>query len=166
MRNRSGYAALCGINNVMRFHDYHLREYTVHDYGARIVMVLAWEYPDDPRPLSVIEFTGVECYRFSHSGGAIITEIDEMTWEAVASDEQDYLANVARMDGLRHWDGSFTNFVAKLQANKVRPFRIDSAVGFTGFVLAANVNELSHNQSTDPAFSSGAPAAGQPARHP
>jgi hypothetical protein len=129
-------------------------------------MVLAWDYPGDPQPLSILEFTGVEYYRFSHSGGAIIAEIDEMTWDEVTRDERDYIETAARMDGLRYWDGTFANFLKNLQANKVRPFRIDSSIGFTGFVLAASVTELSHNQSTDPTLSSGTPAAGQPTRHP
>jgi hypothetical protein len=138
----------------------------VHDYGSRIVMVLAWDYPEDPQPLSILEFTGVEYYRFSHSGGAIIADINEMSWEEVTRDEQEFIATAARTDGLRYWDGAFANFLINLQANQVRPFRIDSSIGFTGFVLARNVRELPHDQSTDPALSSRTPATGTPARSP
>src|SRR5471030_2864724 len=109
----------------MRVHDYHLREYTVHDLGARIVMVLSWDYPGDPRPLSTIEFVGVICYRFTGTGGAIITAIRELNSSEVARDERDFIVSVARSDGLRYWNGTFAPFLQELEVNKVRAFRIE-----------------------------------------
>jgi hypothetical protein len=151
--------------NVMLVHDYHLRELAVLDHGSRIVITLSWDYPGDPRPLSVVEFTGVICYRFSQTSGAVITAIEEMSSEEVARDEQEFIVSVARTDGLRFWNGTFAGFFRDLRANRVRAFRIESAVGFSGFVLAEDLIDLSHNQSSDPTLSSGTSRAGHEPRH-
>jgi hypothetical protein len=151
--------------NVMRFHDYHLHELSVHENGTRIVLTLSWDYPGEPRPLSVIEFSGVVCYRFSQTGGAIITEIKEMNSEDVARDEQEFIISVARADGLKFWNGTFAAFFRDLRANKIRAFGIQSAVGFSGFILASELKDLSHNQSRDPAFASGTSRAEHEPRH-
>ena len=150
----------------MRVHDYHLRDLAVLDHGARIVMTLAWDYPGESRPLSFVQFSGVVCYRFSQTGGARITAIEEMSTADVVRDEQEFIVSVARTDGLRFWNGTFSAFLRELDANRIKAYRIESAVGFSGFVLANDYKELSHNQSTDPALASVTHPAGQGARHP
>ena len=149
----------------MRVHDYHLRDLAVFDHGARIVMTLAWDYPGESRPLSVVQFSGVVCYRFSQTGGAIIAAIKEMSSADVVRDEQEFIVSVARADGLRFWNGTFSAFLRELDANRIKAYRIESAVGFSGFVLASDLKELSHNQSPEPLPAAVTTPAGQESRH-
>ena len=163
LRGRSRAIVSADHRDVMRVHDYHLRDVLVYDRGTRIVMTLSWDYPGQSRPPSVVEFSGVVCYRFSQTGGAIISGIEEMSSEEVVRDEQEFIVSVARADGLKCLNGTFAAFMRELEANKIRAFRIESAVGFTGFILASDLKDLSHNQSPDPTSSSGtAPAEQEP----
>ena len=61
----------------MRYHDFHLREYHVSDFGKRITLHLVYDYEAKPREESHIEFCEVALYNFTHTGGAIITDVDE-----------------------------------------------------------------------------------------
>jgi hypothetical protein len=61
----------------MRYHDFHFREYRVADFGKRITLDLVFDYAGKPREESQIEFSDVALYNFTHTGGAIITDIEE-----------------------------------------------------------------------------------------
>jgi hypothetical protein len=63
----------------MRYHDFHLREYRVSDFGKRIILDLVYDYAGRPKDESQIEFSDVALYNFTHTGGAIVTGIEEIS---------------------------------------------------------------------------------------
>jgi len=123
----------------MQFHDFHLRGYTVLDSGDRIVMDLVYDYPDSEKRESTIEFTGVACYHFAHTTGAIITYIDEVDLGDLVSEKSRMLASFAKWHGLAHWESDSDQYAASLTEKGKRAWTIDSAIGFKGFVIASEV---------------------------
>src|SRR4029077_1765303 len=63
----------------MRFHDFHLRGYSVRKFGGEVVLHLIYDYPAQPPEESHIRFGDVEFYHFVHTGGAIILDIAEIS---------------------------------------------------------------------------------------
>lgn len=61
----------------MRYHDFHLREYQVADFGRRVTLDLVFDYAGRPKEESQIEFSDVALYNFTHTGRSIITDIEE-----------------------------------------------------------------------------------------
>jgi len=126
----------------LRCHDYHLRGYSVLDFGTRIVFDLSYDYPDNPdKAESCITFADVECYSFVHPSGAIITDIDELDVSTLVMEEAAFFTEAATRYGLRSWrerHWSLAEYVSTLQAGQFRAFRIYSALGFDGFVVAKN----------------------------
>jgi len=120
----------------MRFHDYHLKGYTVLETGRTrtIVLDLLYDYPDVEKYTSRIEFRNVTCYSFKHTAGAIITEIEEVDLAVLVKEEATLLAQFEHY-GLDHWRTDATQYLAKLKAEKFRAWRLESAVGFSGFVI-------------------------------
>lgn len=47
----------------MRYHDFHLRGYSVSDFGAHIELDLVYDYPDCEKVESRITFSGVASER-------------------------------------------------------------------------------------------------------
>jgi hypothetical protein len=123
----------------MRFHDYKLDSYTVSDYGARIVLELKYEYPGTENQNSHIEFTEVTCYHFNHTTGAIITEIEEVALEALVVEESALLESFAREHGLAHWETDVEQYLSALKELKMRAWRLESAIGFSGFIIGRDV---------------------------
>ncbi len=79
---------------------------------------------------------GVVCYRFTHPSGAIITEIDEVDLALLVEEEASFLTDAAKY-GLKHWTpGGMEEYVAHLQKEEVSAWRVESAIGFDGFVIA------------------------------
>lgn len=123
----------------LRYHDFHLRGYSVLDFGARIVLDLVLHDRDSDWYESSITFSGVVCYRFTHPSGAIITEIDEVDLALLVEEEASFLTDAAKY-GLEHWTlGGMEEYVANLQREGGRAWRIESAIGFGGFVIAKDV---------------------------
>ena len=123
----------------MKYHDFHLRGYSVEQSGGRIVLDLVFDYPGREKEESRIEFLGVVCYSFDHSTGAIITDIEEVEIEALAREEEPKLSFFARQYGLTHWKTDLSDYIATLQREQLRGWRIGSAIGFSGFVIARSV---------------------------
>ena len=123
----------------MQFHDYHLRGYTVSEFGTKITLHLVWTYPGPARADSFIEFADVAYYRFSHTQGAILTEIDEVSLEALLKDEENFITKATQEDGLRFWEDSFAKYLNRLKREGYKAWRLDSAIGFTGFIVAKSV---------------------------
>jgi hypothetical protein len=120
----------------MQYHDYHLRGYTVSEFGTRITLHLVYDYPGATVEDSFIEFVDVACYHFSHTTDAILTEIDERPLDTLLKDEENFLTKAAQQDGLRFWEESFPKYLDRLKREGYKAWQLDSAIGFTGFVVA------------------------------
>ena len=125
----------------MRYHDFHLAGYTVSDFGGTIVLDLECDHSDKPTEISRIKFSDVAAYHFVHTGGAIITEIDEVPIPQLLEEVGDQLAEWNRMHGLSHWDKDREQYVETLTEKGCRAWTIESAVGFEGFVIAKSVGD-------------------------
>ncbi len=123
----------------MRYHDYHLREYSVSDYGCQITLLLAWDYPGTKRPDSLIQFSEVAAYHFSHTAGAIISDIIEMPLDSLVREEEAFFNESARQASLRFWRDGLEQYLGFLKNETFKAYRIESSIGFSGFVIAKRV---------------------------
>ena len=106
------------------------------DFGRKIVLNLVYDYPGDPKQESQIEFSDVACHHFVHTDGAIITDIEEKPLNELVKDEEVFLTAAVAENGNRFWQSDASHFVGRLAAEGYRAWRLDSAIGFTGFVIA------------------------------
>ncbi|MFN7140249.1 MAG: hypothetical protein ACK4UN_13015 [Limisphaerales bacterium] len=120
----------------MRYHDYHLREYLVADFGTRIIFSLTLEAPGQPTDESTIEFLDVALYHFTHTAGAIITDISAVPLRAFLTEQQALLSSWSKQQALRFWDSSFEEYFHTLEKKRYRAWIIGSAIGFEGFIIA------------------------------
>ena len=120
----------------MKYHDFHLRGYSLEQFGGRIVLDLVLDHPGREKEESRIVFTDVACYSFEHSAGAIITDIEEVEIENLAREEEQKLSFLARQHGLKHWRTDLSDYIATLQRERLHSWYIGSAIGFGGFVIA------------------------------
>lgn len=123
----------------MRFHDYKLQSYSVLDSGAQIVFELVYDYPGVEKRYSRISFSEVACYSFKHTAGAIINDIEEIELDRLVREESKLLESFAREHGLTYWETDTAQYLAALRSRKMRAWRIDSAIGFSGFVIGRDV---------------------------
>lgn len=119
----------------VRFHDYHLRGYSVLDRGERIVLDLIYDYPSSAKCESRIEFDGVVCYDFTQTTGAIITDIYEVDLKALVSEESALLISFAHWHAPAHWESGSEEYASALTAKGKKAWRLESAIGFAGFVI-------------------------------
>ncbi len=133
----------------MRYHDYHLREYQVSEFGKRITLHLVFDYPGKPKDESQIEFTDVALYNFVHTGGAIVTSIEETALSDLLSEVEGFLVTWQKQHGIHGWSDTVENYRRSLEAAGRRAWRIDSAVGFYGFVVAQSINQVTPNTSLE-----------------
>jgi hypothetical protein len=131
----------------MRYHDFHLREYRVADFGKRITLDLVFDYAGKPREESQIEFSDVALYNFTHTGGAIITDIEEASLGDLLGEVGATLTNWSEQHGVSGWRDSLENYRASLQSAGLKAWRISSAIGFDGFVVAGSVRQVTPNES-------------------
>ncbi len=126
----------------MRYHDYHLSGYSVSDHGGTITLHLVYDYPGLPKDHSEIEFTAVAAYRFVHTGGAIITEIYEVPLPELIEAIYDELTESWRCHGgFRSWDDDRLKYLLALENDGCRGWRIESAVGFEGFIISKDARQ-------------------------
>lgn len=126
----------------MRYHDYHLKAYSVEDYGTTITLHLSWDYDGAAADDSLIRFSGVSLYHFVHTQGAVITHLDEVALTELLETFGDQLPEWDRWHGVRGWRGDCQCTAAHLQAEGYRAWSISSAIGFQGFVIARTVGEV------------------------
>ena len=123
----------------MRFHDFHLKGYSVLESGARIILDLAYDYPGVEKEQSRIEFSDVACYHFNHTTAAIITDIEEVDLKTLVEEQAALLVSFAHKHGLAHWRTDAVEYLGALKSKGMRAWRLESAIGFSGFVIARNV---------------------------
>lgn len=129
----------------MRYHDFHLREHRVSDFGKRLTLHLVFDYAGKPKEESSIEFSGVALYHFTHTGGAIITNIEETRLVDLFNEMGSTLLGWHRQHGIAGWRDTLENYRASLESAGLKAWRIDSAIGFGGFVVAQSVCQVARN---------------------
>lgn len=126
----------------MQLHDFRLKGYSVSAAGTRVMLDLEYAYPNQPKEESLIEFADVAAYHFVHTGGAIITDIEEVPLADLLDEVGGQLAEWWRLHGgLRHWSDDRKAYLAALESDGYRSWEISSSVGFEGFVIAKRLNQ-------------------------
>ena len=119
----------------MRFHDYHINEYTVSDRGETITFDLVYGYPENETDQSIIKFIGVALYNFTHTQNAIVTDIYEMPIPELLREIGPSVVEWNRMHGIKGFGTSIDQYTSYLQSNGYIAWCIESAIGFYGFVI-------------------------------
>jgi hypothetical protein len=125
---------------MLRFHDYHLQKYEVSDHGKTAKLYLGFGYPGKETDFSEITFTEVAIYHFVHTAYSIITDIENVPISTLFENERDNLQNWNRHFGVDIWKDDIETTVNYLQSNNYSGWYIESAIGFSGFVVAKSVN--------------------------
>jgi hypothetical protein len=133
----------------MRYHDFHLREYRVSDFGKRITLDLVYDYDGKPKEESQIEFADVALYNFTHTGGAIITDIDETSLTDLLSEVGESLSAWNQQHGVTGWRDNLESYRKGLESAGHKAWRVVSAIGFYGFVVARSVHQVAPNKSLE-----------------
>ncbi|MEP6822407.1 MAG: hypothetical protein ABI946_08665 [Chthoniobacterales bacterium] len=128
----------------MRYHDFHLTGYEVRQFGAEIVLHLLDDYPPRPAEQSHIRFGGVELYHFVHTGGAIIFGVDEVPVSQILDEFWERILHWAKQyGGVPHWDGDDrASYQQKVEADGLRAWEVSSSIGFSGFVIAKAIEDV------------------------
>ncbi len=120
------------------YHDFDLRGYEVRDYGRTIVLDLFYKW--EPVSYSRLKFQDVESYRFTHTGGAIITDIFEVPFmEALRDLHLDFRGRLDQIGGLEvnfHTNEEYGNYFT---SQGLKTWLILSAIGFEGMVVARSL---------------------------
>lgn len=124
----------------MRFHDYHLSKYEVSDFGETITLHLVFDYPEREKHISRINFTGVALYHFTHSMRTIILDIEECPVAELLEEAGRDITEWSRRYGVRLWEGAIDGYRQRLQSDDYKAWRIESSIGFYGFVIAKAVS--------------------------
>lgn len=134
------YVPLVGVDNGldMRCHDYHLSRYEVADGGKTVVLHLVRSYPGEEIDRSCITFHEVALYNFIHTDGAIITDIDEISIQEFIAECGEQLKEWDRKYGLRLFE-NLDSYTETLENSRYKVWRVESAIGFWGLVVAREV---------------------------
>ncbi|MFT5445993.1 MAG: hypothetical protein ACI9DC_001155 [Gammaproteobacteria bacterium] len=126
----------------MRHHDFHLEGYEVSDHGKKILLRLHSSL-DNPKPeTSLSRFSDVAMYDFEHTDGAIITNIKEVELGKTLAESEVMFRAQAAQSGLRDWKADFSGYKRYLEDAGYKAWHIDSAIGFSGLVIAREAVQL------------------------
>src|SRR2546423_13034599 len=128
----------------MRYHDFHLKGYSVRQFGAEIVLHLLYSYPPKPEEESHISFRDVAFYHFVHTGSAIILDIAETPLGEILDRFGGRMSEWDRQHGITGWVDDRTKYQAALRSESLRAWEIASAIGFGGFVIAKTIEDVTH----------------------
>jgi len=122
------------LMDVIDYHDFSLRSYTVRDYGRSILLDLV--SPSEPTRDNALEFTDVIYYRFIHTGPAIITYLQELPFRDATRE----LGIHVPEDSLQHGGlpkdfRSNEDYGIYFESEGFRTWLISSAIGFAGMVV-------------------------------
>ena len=123
----------------MRYHDYHIKEYRVSDRGETITFDLVYGYPENETDQSVIKFTGVALYNFTHTNNAIVTDIYETPLPALLQEVGQLVIEWNRMHRVKGFNESIEQYCKYLESAGCSAWHIESAIGFYGFIIAKAV---------------------------
>ena len=74
-----------------------------------------------------------------HTTGAIITDIEEESVGSFIGEIAGEVTEWNRMHGVRYWKDGLESYVEGLAEKGFKAWRIESAIGFYGFVVAKRV---------------------------
>ena len=124
---------------MLRYHDYHLQKYEVSDYGKTIKLSLGYGYSGEESDFSEITFEDVSLYNFVHTEHSIITDIEEVSVISLFEEEKNRIENWNRLQGITHWKNDTESTAKHLKSKGYKGWYIDSAIGFSGFIVAKSV---------------------------
>ena len=124
----------------MRFHDYHLIGYEVRERGETVALDLLFDYPEREKLKSRITFHNVAIHNFTHTDSAIIFDIEELSVSALFKEVGGAIAGWAKSQSVRGWSSDLMHYEQYLGSNGYKAWRIESAIGFYGFVVAKTVS--------------------------
>ena len=125
---------------MLKFHDYHLQKYEVADHGKTVKLFLGFGYPGKETDFSEITFTEVAIYHFVHTAHSIITDIENIPLSSLFEEEKENLQKWNLYYGVDIWKGDIETTVNYLDSNGYKGWYIESAIGFSGFVVAKSVS--------------------------
>lgn len=125
----------------MIYHDYHLAGYSVSDFGGTIVLDLIYDYPNEPKLESKIEFIEVALYHFVHTGGAIISNILPTPVGRLLSDHSAQISEWNRKHSVPGWTDNLNGYEDHLAGLGLSGWTIESSIGFQGFLFAKAVRQ-------------------------
>lgn len=123
----------------VQYHDYRLRGYRIEDLGAVVTLDLVYDYPGAVVRESQIRFQHVKLYQFLHTAPAIITSIEEVPLTTVLAEHGSSIRRWATRQGVAGWRSDTQQLLMDWAAATLKAWCIDSAIGFTGFVVAASL---------------------------
>lgn len=127
----------------MKYHDHHLRGYSVADHGRTITLELV-DSLSPSAEVSIIRFSEVIVYHFTHLGGAIITDIFETSFlDAAKETGFDLSGTQNKLGGLpfaAHDNLACQGYFAE---HHFKTWLLISAIGFTGLIVAKNARQVS-----------------------
>jgi hypothetical protein len=123
----------------MEFHDYRLRSYQVAEFGSLITLDLVYDYPGQAVRESQIRFHGVKLYHFVHTTGAIITGIEAVSLAGILGEYEASISAWAKDQGVADWRTGTQQLLKDWSALFLQAWRIDSAIGLKGFVIATSI---------------------------
>jgi hypothetical protein len=126
----------------MRFHDYRLDSYEVSDAGRTITFHLLFDYPNLTKDESIIRFTNVTLYNLTHTTEAIFTDIEECSLPDLLAEIGSRVIEWGRQLGVGRLSNDLEAYQNELQSDGYKAWRINSAIGFYGFVIAKNVRQV------------------------
>jgi hypothetical protein len=112
----------------------------VSGFGSTVLLDLLYDCAGQPRKESTIRFAGVDLYHFTHTGGAIITDVAEVPVADHLDSIADDLATWNKWYGVNGWRDTLENYKAHAASERLRAWTIESAIGFSGFVIAKEVS--------------------------
>jgi hypothetical protein len=123
----------------MQFDDFALEGYDVSNFGTRIVLRLQRDSGDTGSEQLEVRFSEVALYNFTHTAGAIITAIDECTVAELLNEVGTRVVEWSHSYGIAQWNNSLGGYRTALETQEYKAWRIESAIGFHGFVIAKAV---------------------------
>lgn len=135
----------------MRYHDHHLRGYTVSNFGADVVLDLLYRYPGQPDRESTVRVSGVRLHHFELTAPAILTSIEEVPVRDFVNVWSSRLKKWAVSQGLQDWTQDEQQLASAWEAAGLKAWEIGSAIGFSGFVVGAEMRSCvpNHAKCTD-----------------
>jgi hypothetical protein len=112
----------------------------VSDRGETINFHLVYGYPGQETDQSCIRFSNVEFYDFSHTNNAIIVDIYEISISEFIEEFGSKLIELKRMYSVRRMNGSLDEYALTLSNENYKAWRIESAIGFSGIVVAKSIH--------------------------
>ena len=124
----------------MKYHDYHIDKYEISDRGETVTFHLVYGYAGEETDSSRITFSEVSQYNFIHTDNAIITDIYEINLPDLINEISTEIIEWNRMYRVKMWEDDPKTYGNKLKSLGYKAWRIESAIGFYGFVIAKSAS--------------------------